>query len=171
MGVVKMKGEKERFQRDITKYVDELMKKERVPGIALGVLKKGEVYLCKGFGFRDLEKKLPVTSRTLFQIGSTTKGFSTLALSALADQGEISWDSRLKSVFPWVAMVDRAAEERLTLRDMACHRSGLPRQNSLGMATLTRAKRQSKSWLISIHPPIFGQCGNTKTSCTWHWVM
>ncbi|HEX3449210.1 MAG TPA: serine hydrolase domain-containing protein, partial [Isosphaeraceae bacterium] len=48
-----------------------------VPGLAIAVVKNGEVILAEGYGLRDVDKKLPVTPKTLFAIGSCTKAFTT----------------------------------------------------------------------------------------------
>ena len=53
------------------------MKEWRVPGVALAVVQDGKVIYAKGYGCRDLENKLPVTTATLFPIGSITKSFTS----------------------------------------------------------------------------------------------
>ena len=55
-------------------------------GAAVAVIKDGEMIISEGFGYRNLETKAPVTPRTLFAIGSSTKAFGTLSLSLLAQQ-------------------------------------------------------------------------------------
>src|SRR5437667_8333714 len=59
------------------------MKEWRVPGVALAVVQDGKVIYAKGFGYRDLENKLPVTTVTLFPIGSITKSFTALTFGIL----------------------------------------------------------------------------------------
>src|SRR4030067_2859457 len=54
------------------------MKRWEVPGIGVGIYKDGKVLLSEGFGYRDLEKKLPVTPNTLFAIGSASQGLTAL---------------------------------------------------------------------------------------------
>src|SRR6266849_6111029 len=49
------------------------MQEWKVPGLAIAVVQDGHVVYAKGYGFRDLENKLPVTTGTLFPIGSFTK--------------------------------------------------------------------------------------------------
>src|SRR5262249_2225309 len=62
------------------------MKTFEVPGLAMAILKDGKPVLAKGFGFRDVEKRLPVTTGTLFAIGSSTKAFTTFVLGTLVDE-------------------------------------------------------------------------------------
>ncbi len=98
-----------------------------VPGAAVAVIKDGEVIHCQGYGFRDIEKGLPVTSKTLFAIGSTTKAFTAMAAGLLVDEGKLEWDKPIRNYIPWFKLYDPVAGERLTVRDLLTHRSGLPR--------------------------------------------
>lgn len=66
--------------------VEKMMEDLNVPGAAVAVIKDGEMIISEGFGYRNLEIKAPVTPRTLFAIGSSTKAFGTLSLSLLAQQ-------------------------------------------------------------------------------------
>ena len=61
------------------------MKQWQVPGLALAVVHNGQVIHSRGYGFRDVERKLPVTPDTLFAIGSITKSMTVLALASLAE--------------------------------------------------------------------------------------
>src|SRR5437016_10859081 len=68
------------------------MKEWKVPGVALAVVQDGKVIYAKGFGYRDLENKLPVTTATLFPIGSITKSFTALTFGILRNEGKVDWD-------------------------------------------------------------------------------
>lgn len=57
-----------------------------VPGVAIGIVCDDHVVLSKGFGFRDVSQKLPVTECTLFPIASCTKAFTALALGLLVEE-------------------------------------------------------------------------------------
>ena len=99
----------------------------QVPGIAIGVVVDGHLVYAKGFGYRDMERKLPVTTDTIFAIGSCTKAFTTFAAGTLVDQGILSWDSRMLDILPHFRLRDLYATEKLTIRDLLTHRSGMPR--------------------------------------------
>ncbi len=107
------------------------LKELDVPGVAVAIVKDGKVILSKGYGFRDVEKKLPLTADTLLAIGSSSKAFTTFALGVLVDQGLVEWDTPLRNYIPWFKMKDPFAGERLTPRDLVTHRSGLPRHDLL----------------------------------------
>jgi CubicO group peptidase (beta-lactamase class C family) len=101
----------------------------RVPGLAVAIVKDGEVIYEKGFGFRDREKKLPVTPDTLFAIGSSTKAFTTFVMGTLVDEGKLDWDKPVATFLPGFKLYDRTATELMTPRDLVTHRSGLPRHD------------------------------------------
>jgi CubicO group peptidase (beta-lactamase class C family) len=101
----------------------------KVPGLAVAIVKDGQVVYEKGFGWRDTEKKLPVTPDTLFAIGSATKAFTTFVMGTLVDEGKLDWDKPVSTFLPGFQLHDRVATEQLTPRDMVSHRSGLPRHD------------------------------------------
>jgi CubicO group peptidase (beta-lactamase class C family) len=105
------------------------MQEFKVPGAAVAVVKDGKVLLAKGYGFRDVERKRPVTGTTLFPIASITKSFTVTALGTLVDQGKLEWDKPVREYLPGFRMYDPVAAEQLTTRDMVTHRSGLPRHD------------------------------------------
>jgi CubicO group peptidase (beta-lactamase class C family) len=101
----------------------------RVPGLAVAIVKDGAVIYEKGFGYRDRDKKLPVTPDTLFAIGSSTKAFTTFVLGTLVDEGKLDWDKPVSGFLPGFQLYDRTATELMTPRDLVTHRSGLPRHD------------------------------------------
>lgn len=101
----------------------------KVPGLAVAIVKDGQVIYEKGFGYRDTEKKLPVTPDTLFAIGSASKAFTTFVMGTLVDEGKLDWDKPVGTFLPGFRLYDRVATEQLTPRDMVSHRSGLPRHD------------------------------------------
>src|SRR5690348_4409597 len=113
--------------------VDELaaraMKEWKVPGVAIAVVQDGKVIYAKGYGYRDLEQKLPVTTATLFPIGSITKSFTALTFAILKDEGKVDWDQPVRTYLPEFEMNDVVATERATPRDLFSHRTGLPRHD------------------------------------------
>ncbi|MBD3236451.1 MAG: serine hydrolase, partial [Candidatus Eisenbacteria bacterium] len=99
------------------------------PGLGIGVVVGDEVVLAEGYGHRDLEQELPVTARTLFAIGSSTKAFTCFTLATLAEEGLLSWDDPVAEHIPDFQMYDEYVTAHLTPRDMVTHRSGLPRHD------------------------------------------
>ena len=108
--------------------------KSHIPGMALVVVKNDKVVLAKGFGLRDVEAKQPVTTKTSFAIGSTTKAFTAALLQMLADDGKLTLDDPVKKHLPYFQIKDKTANEQVTLRDLLCHRTGLTRMGVLWAA-------------------------------------
>lgn len=113
----------------------------QVPGVAIGIIADGHLIYAKGFGWRDLENKLPVTTDTVFPIGSCSKAFTSFLAGTLVDEGLISWDERIIDIFPEFRLQDEHATLHVTMRDLLTHRSGLPRHGFMwyGSSTMTRS--------------------------------
>jgi len=111
----------------LEKFVEEQLHVWKVPGIAVAVVKDDTVITMEGFGRRNDTD--PVTPQTLFAIGSSTKAFTATSLGALVDEELLEWDTPVREYLPGFRMYDPVATERLTVRDMLSHRSGLPRHD------------------------------------------
>jgi len=116
---------------DFDAYVAEIMKDWKVPGLAVAVVEDGKVVLLKGYGYRDVEKKLPVTTRTLFGIGSISKSFTVTSMGMLVDEGKLDWDKPVRNYLPAFKLYDPVSSERVTPRDLITHRTGLPRHDTV----------------------------------------
>ena len=108
---------------------DSLRQKRMMPGLGFGIVKDGKILLADGFGYRDPDKKLPVTANTLFAIGSSSKAFTAAGLAILADRGQLEWDKPLIHYLPDFKLYDDFATREMTPTDLVCHRSGLPRHD------------------------------------------
>lgn len=112
-------------------WADQARKDWRAPGLAIAVIKDGRVVFSEGLGTRSLDSNEPVTSDTLFAIGSCTKAITTFVLGTLVDEGKVSWDEPVRTYIPTLKLKDAYATDNITLRDMVTHRSGLPRHDML----------------------------------------
>lgn len=110
-------------------YVTAAMKTWDVPGLSLAIIRNGEIILNKGYGLRDIEKQLPVSPKTAFAIGSSSKAFTALAVAMLVEDGLIEWDEPVKTYLPDFEMWDEFAEQKMTSIDLLSHVSGLPRHD------------------------------------------
>jgi CubicO group peptidase (beta-lactamase class C family) len=114
---------------DFDPFVAKAMKAFKVPGAAIAIVKDGKIILAKGYGYRDMENKLPVTTKTVFPIASISKSFTVTTLGMLVDKGKVEWDKPVRDYLPGFRMYDPVATEQLTVRDLITHRSGLPRHD------------------------------------------
>src|ERR1022692_1349670 len=113
----------------LDEFITQTMKDWKVPGLALAVIQGDKVTLIKGYGYRDMEKQLPVTPNTLFAIGSITKSFTVSTLGMEMDEGKVDWDKPVRDYLPAFKMYDPVLTEQMMIRDLITHRSGLPRHD------------------------------------------
>ena len=109
----------------VEKVVERARKEFEVPGIAVAIVKDGNVVLAKGYGVRKLGEPAPVTAHSLFRIASNTKAFTAAALAMLVDEGKLRWDDAVIQHMPGFQMYDPYVTRELTVRDLLVHRSGL----------------------------------------------
>lgn len=117
--------------KEIEEFLPIAMKDWNVPGLAIAIVKNGEVILARGFGHRDEERKLPVTPQTLFPIGSSTKAFTSFVVASLVEEGKLEWDKPVVEYLPDFRLKDPVATSKMTPRDLLLHISGLPRHDLL----------------------------------------
>lgn len=101
------------------------MRQLRVPGMAVAVVRGGRVLYRQCFGIRDLGENKPVTPDTAFYIASCTKSFVATAIAMLAEQKKLDLDAPVKSYLPRFRIADPELSQKLTVRDLLCHRYGL----------------------------------------------
>jgi CubicO group peptidase (beta-lactamase class C family) len=138
--------------RGFDRFVDSAMAAWKVVGLGLGIVVDGQVVYVRGHGFRDLERKLPATERTLFAIGSSSKAFTVYALGTLVDQGKLEWDKPVITYMPEFRLYDPAATLRISPRDLVTHRSGLPRHDLVWYNNFTSTREDLISRIAYLPP-------------------
>lgn len=124
-------------------FVHSMLEEWKLPGVAIGLVKDGEVVLAQGFGLRDRETGQEVTPQTIFGIASCTKAFTAMALAILVDEGKLDWDAPLRNYLPF-KLSDSVASERITARDILSHRTGLPSHDLIAYGTQLSAEELLK---------------------------
>jgi CubicO group peptidase (beta-lactamase class C family) len=109
--------------------IGEAMDEWKIPGLAVAVVQNGEVALVRAYGLRDAEAGLKATTDTQFLIGSITKSFTSTGLALLMDERRMDWNKPVRDYIPEFRLHDAVATERITVRDLLCHHSGLPRHD------------------------------------------
>jgi CubicO group peptidase (beta-lactamase class C family) len=129
--------------KDLDAFIGQALKDWAMPGLAVAVVKDGETVHLKGYGFRDVEKKLPATPLTLYAIGSTSKAFTTAVMAQLVEEGKLDWDAPVQSYVPGFALQDAHASSRITPRDLVTHVSGLPRHDLVWYNNLSLTREEA----------------------------
>lgn len=91
------------------------------PGCAVGVVRSGDLVLAEGYGQADLERGVPITARSVFDIASTSKQFTAAVIVLLAQEGRLSLDDDVRRFVPEVPRYDAP----VTIRQLLHHTSGL----------------------------------------------
>ena len=111
---------------DIEAYLISGMKGFDIPGLAIGIVANDRLIYAKGFGVRSKSNRLPVDTRTVFQIGSTTKAFLTATMAIMVDRGKLRWDDRVVDLYPEFQLKDPWVTREFRVFDLPAQRSGLP---------------------------------------------
>ena len=114
----------------------------KIPGMSVAIVKGDKVIFSKGFGYKDVAKKLPVTPDTLFGIGSSTKAFTATAVMMAVEAGKVNLDDRPIKYLPYFKMRDKETDAHITVRDLMRHSSGLARTDLLMIAAEGKLNRQ-----------------------------
>ena len=117
------------FVPELDRLAADVMADWKVPGAAVAVVQDGKVALAQAYGQRDVEANLPVTPTTQFLIGSITKSFTATGVALLHNEGRLDWTKPVRDYIPEFRLNDPVATERVTVRDLLCHQSGLPRHD------------------------------------------
>lgn len=99
---------------------------DRAPSISVTIW-DGKDITGAACGFSRIEAGTLATTDTLYCIGSSSKAFTTTAIGILLDQGKLSLDDPVRKHMPDFQMFDEETAKNITVRDILCHRSGLPR--------------------------------------------
>lgn len=117
------------FIPDLEHLIAEVMEEWKVPGLAVAVLQNGEVVFVRPYGCRDIEAGLQVTIDTQFQLMSVSKSFTATGLALLVDEQRMDWKKPVREYIPEFRLHDAVASDRVTVRDLLCHHSGVPRHD------------------------------------------
>lgn len=104
-------------------------------GLAVAVVKDGQLVFAKGYGVRELGRPDPVDANTLFAIGSTTKAITAAALAMLVDEGKVRWDDPVTKYLPDFQLSDPWVTRNLVVRDLLTHDAGLANADVLWYET------------------------------------
>jgi CubicO group peptidase (beta-lactamase class C family) len=112
--------------RQIDQYIEQGMEKTGVPGLAVAIVYHDKVVYLKGYGVRKVGERAPIDPDTVFQLASLSKPIASTIVASLVGTHEVNWDDRIIDLDPRFRLSDPSVTERLTIRDLLSHRSGLP---------------------------------------------
>jgi CubicO group peptidase (beta-lactamase class C family) len=125
LSVIPITGSSQLSTREVDRLVEDAMEKFNVAGVAVGIVKDGEVILAKGYGVKSVEGKEKVDANTSFAIASNSKAFTTAALAILVEEGKLAWNDRVVDRIPEFKMYNEYVTQNFIILDLLTHRSGL----------------------------------------------
>ncbi|SHI76819.1 serine hydrolase domain-containing protein [Aquimarina spongiae] len=110
----------------INEFLKSRMDSLNIPGLSIAVINEGKVVYHKTFGYANLEKKLPVTHKTIFEGASISKSVFAFFVMKFVEEGKLDLDKPLYEYLPYndIAYDDRY--KKITARMVLSHRSGFP---------------------------------------------
>ncbi len=102
------------------------MKKGKIPGMSVVIVKGDKTIYQNGFGYADVDEGKMVTDKTLFEIGSNSKAFTGLAILKLKDDGLINLEESITTYIPWLKMNYKGSVIDVSVEEFLYHTSGVP---------------------------------------------
>jgi CubicO group peptidase (beta-lactamase class C family) len=93
-------------------------------GVAVLVLKDGKVVYKQAFGYKNINTKEALTTKSLFNIASCTKAFTAASIGILVQEGKLKWTDKVVDYIPEFRLIDPYITKEMTITDLLCHRSG-----------------------------------------------
>jgi N-acyl-D-amino-acid deacylase len=101
------------------------LERQQIPGMAVAVIRGGEILKAQGYGLANVEHQVPVTDQTIFQSGSVGKQFTATAVMLQVEDGKLALSDPLSKFFPG----SPATWRDITIRHLLSHTSGIPDYN------------------------------------------
>ena len=110
---------------ELDEYIKNAVDSFEVPGLAVGIIKNGNIVFAEGYGVKSTITNSKVDTETLFGIASLSKAFTAACIGMLVDEEKIHWDDRVIDHLPWFKLYDPYITRELRIVDLLSHRSGL----------------------------------------------
>jgi CubicO group peptidase (beta-lactamase class C family) len=124
----------------VDQIVKSEMDKQHIFGLSLGIIKDGKIIAVKGYGLANIEQSIPATEQTVYKIGSVSKQMIATAIMSFVQKNKLKLTDSLPAFFKDAP----AAWNKITIRHLLNHTSGLPRESPIS----DNMKQQSDSLLI-----------------------
>ncbi|MCC5913250.1 MAG: serine hydrolase [Balneolaceae bacterium] len=169
------------------RWVERGMQQWDIPGLAIAIVKDGEVIHANGYGVKKLGEAARVNTDTQFGIASVSKHMTALSLGILVDEGVISWNDPVQKHIPWFKLSDPYASELVTIRDLLTHQVGVGRMLGNRLQFMTDRSRDELLYRMRYHEfeqpfrsqyvysnvmyTLAGEVVNAVTDLTWDEFM
>jgi len=138
-------------------FFGQLIEEGRVAGAAIAVVKDGQVFLTKGYGFADVENGVPIDpEETIFRIGSVGKTITWTAVMQLVEQGKLDLDADVNTYLDF--RIPDTYPQPITMKHLLTHSSGFEERWLESLAENESELIPAGEWLADnmaarVHPP------------------
>jgi CubicO group peptidase (beta-lactamase class C family) len=149
---------------ELESFLDQLfakqMEEHHIAGAAVSVVKDGKLFFAKGYGYADLEKRIPIDpEQTIFRVGSVTKLFTWTAVMQLVEQGKLDLDADINTYLDF--RIPDTYPQPITLKHLLTHTAGFEDRFFELLALKADELVPPREWLVShmparVRPP--GDC-------------
>jgi CubicO group peptidase (beta-lactamase class C family) len=128
----------EATQSVIDKYrtlIPQIMRKQRIPGMAVAIVDDTRVVWAEGFGYTDWDHKTPITVDTPFSIQSMSKSFTAAAVMLAVQEGLVDLDTPVSKYLPEFhvnSIFEARPQDKITLRHLLSHTAGFTHDAPVG---------------------------------------
>ena len=105
----------------VDSFIMRNMESHRIPGVSLAVIRNGTIIKSGGYGMANLELSAPASTKTVYELGSLTKQFTSMSIMMLVEEGKLSLNDRITRFFPAAP----PAWANITIRHLLTHTSGI----------------------------------------------
>jgi CubicO group peptidase (beta-lactamase class C family) len=106
-------------------WYEQVLRDWQLPGMAIGIIKDGELIFSKGYGELEVGKAGTPDANTNFAIASNSKAFTAALIAMLVQDDILDWNDKVKDHLPYFELYDPWVSSQVTVRDLLCHRVGL----------------------------------------------
>ncbi len=140
---------------ELEAFMDDLlarqMEENHIAGAAVAVVKDGQLFFAKGYGYADVENKIPVDAKTtMFKIGSLTKLFTWTAVMQLVEQGKLNLDADVNTYLDF--SIPDTYPQPITLKHLMTHTSGFEDLHAELVTLDAENQTPPRAWLASHIP-------------------
>ncbi len=113
---------------EVEDYVKKKMADYDVPGVAMALIQGNEVIYSRGIGVCDFVSNEPITTKTIFGIGSVTKPITAVVVASMVNKGLFEWNTKITEILPTFALSNKNVTDKITIEDTLCMCTGIPRR-------------------------------------------
>jgi len=106
---------------EVDEFIKSSIKSHHIPGLTLAIVRNNKIIKSNGYGFANLELRVPATTKTVYEIGSMTKQFTATAVMMLSEQGKLKLDDTITMFF----VNAPPTWNKITIRHLLTHTSGI----------------------------------------------